>query len=244
MSNEEPKGVGAQDESWRSARAGRLRAHPGATSRAEGAPTGLHPLGVSLKHDGLLYVPPGYRSDQPAPLAVMFHGAGGSAPHGMALLRPLADELGLLLLAPGSQGPTWDVILEDFGPDVHALDEALTQVFAHYAVDPARVALGGFSDGASYALSLGLGNGDLFRHIIAFSPGFAVPPRQLGTPRIFMSHGTEDRVLSIDRCSRRLERVFARARYDVTYREFEGPHIVPEDLRREAVRWWLDGTVH
>jgi phospholipase/carboxylesterase len=34
------------------------------------------------------------------------------------------------------------------------------------------VALGGFSDGASYALSLDLTNGDLFASLIAFSPGF------------------------------------------------------------------------
>lgn len=95
-------------------------------------------------------------------------------------------------------------------------DEALAHTFEHYTVDPSRVAIGGFSDGASYALSLGLGNGDLFRHIIAFSPGFAVPPRQLGSPRIFMSHGTKDRVLP----------------------------IVPEEMMREAVHWWVEGTVH
>jgi predicted esterase len=243
MSNRQKGETGRQDESWQSARSGRLRAQPG-TPRNEDGPVGLHPLGVSLGHDAILYVPPGYQPDQPAPLAVMFHGAGGSARHGLELLQPLADDSNLLLLAPGSQGPTWDVIVEDFGPDVHAIDAALAHTFERYAVDPARVAIGGFSDGASYALSLGLGNGDLFRHVIAFSPGFAVPPRQLGTPRIFMSHGTQDRVLPIDRCSRRLMRVFERAGYDVNYREFDGPHIVPEEMMREAVHWWLEGTVH
>jgi predicted esterase len=243
MADKQKAEAGRQDEAWRSARAGRLRAHP-ATPRSEGAPAGMHPLGVSLGHDGILYVPPGYRPDHPAPLAVMLHGAGGSARHGLDLLLPLADEANLLLLAPSSQGPTWDVIVEDFGPDVHAIDQALAHAFEHYAVDPARVAIGGFSDGASYALSLGLGNGDLFRHILAFSPGFAVPPRQLGTPRIFMSHGTDDRVLPIDRCSRRLVRVFERAGYDVNYREFEGPHVVPEEMTREAVHWWLEAAVH
>lgn len=34
----------------------------------------------------------------------------------------------------------------------------------------------GFSDGASYALSLGLPNGNLFSHIVAFSPGFMRAP--------------------------------------------------------------------
>ncbi len=36
----------------------------------------------------------------------------------------------------------------------------------------------GFSDGASYALSLGVPNGDLFTHIVAFSPGFMRLPDQ------------------------------------------------------------------
>ena len=242
MSDEGPKGARGEDASWNSARAGRLRAHP-EPPRSEDAPVGLHPLGDGHPRDGLLYVPPSYRPEHPAPLAVMFHGAGSSARYGMELLQSQADDAGFLLLAPSSQGPTWDMLLDSFGPDVHALDEALAHVFAHYSVDPARLAMGGFSDGASYALSLGLGNGELFRYLIAFSPGFASPPRQLGTPRIFMSHGTEDRVLPIDRCSRRLERVFARARYDVNYREFEGPHVVPDEVRSAAVRWWLEAPL-
>lgn len=45
---------------------------------------------------------------------------------------------------------------------------------AGVAIDPAHVAIGGFSDGASCALSLGLVNGDLFTHVMAFSPGLVV----------------------------------------------------------------------
>ncbi|WNG39201.1 phospholipase [Archangium violaceum] len=242
MTSREKVEAGQRDAAWRSARQGHLRARPG-TPRTQGAP-GLHPLGLSLGHDGIIYVPPAYRPDQPAPLAVMLHGAGGSAQHGLELLLALADEANAILLAPGSRGPTWDVIVDDYGPDVQFIDQALAHVFEQYAVDPARVAIGGFSDGASYALSLGIGNGDLFRHIIAFSPGFAVPPRRQGTPRIFMSHGTDDRVLPIDRCSRRLVQVFERAGQDVHYVEFKGPHVVPEEMTREAVRWWLEGAVH
>jgi predicted esterase len=37
----------------------------------------------------------------------------------------------------------------------------------------ATLAVSGFSDGASYALSIGPANGDLFTHVMAFSPGFA-----------------------------------------------------------------------
>jgi phospholipase/carboxylesterase len=51
---------------------------------------------------------------------------------------------------------------------------------------------------------VGITNGDLFTHVIAFSPGFLAPARQEGAPRLFISHGIHDTVLPIDRCSRRI----------------------------------------
>ena len=65
-------------------------------------------------------------------------------------------------------------------------------------------AVSGFSDGASYALSLGVANGDLFDSVIAFSPGVLAPRVSKGRPRFFVSRGTEDQVLPIGRTSRRL----------------------------------------
>jgi predicted esterase len=38
-------------------------------------------------------------------------------------------------------------------------------------IDPVRLAVGVFSDGASYALSLGIPSADLYTHVLAFSPG-------------------------------------------------------------------------
>jgi phospholipase/carboxylesterase len=113
----------------------------------------------------------------------------------------------------------------------------LTHVFANYAVDTMRLAVGGFSDGATYALSLGITNGDLFTHVIAFSPGFMVPAAQRGAPRLFVSHGTKDRILSIDACSRRIVRRVREGGYDVRYREFDGGHTVPPAVAREAFDW-------
>jgi len=231
----------------RQAGEGRIGARPQTPAPATVAEPGLHRLEVAAGRGGrgrdallgaLLYVPAGYRADRPAPLAVMLHGAGGTAEHGMSLLRDLADEAGLLLLAPGSRGPTWDVLLGGFGPDVAVVDAALAETFARCAVDPARIAVGGFSDGASYALSLGLTNGDLCTHVVAFAPGFMAPARQVGRPRCFVAHGMRDAVLPIDVCSRRLVPVLERAGYDVRYREFEGPHTVPPEVAREAVAWF------
>jgi phospholipase/carboxylesterase len=71
------------------------------------------------------------------------------------------------------------------------------------SVDARRLAVTGFSEGVSYVLSVGLPNGDLFTHVIAFSPGFASSAAYRGKPPVFVSHGTRDKVLPIDRCSRR-----------------------------------------
>jgi phospholipase/carboxylesterase len=182
-------------------------------------------------------VPSGYSPARPAPIVVLLHGAGSQARSGLAPLLELADDVGMILLAPDSRGSTWDVIRGGYGPDVATIDGLLDQVFTRLAVDRSRVALGGFSDGASYALSLGLTNGDLFTHLVAFSPGFSVPAEIHGRPAVYVSHGTEDRVLPIDRCSRRIAPSLKRAGYRVRYHEFDGGHTVPADVAREAVEW-------
>jgi predicted esterase len=198
---------------------------------------GVAPLASDASPEMLLYVPTGYAPARAAPLLVMLHGAGGRNEGMIDLMRGHADALGTLLLAPQSVGTTWDFIWGRYGVDVRALDAALARVFRDCHVDPARVALGGFSDGASYALSLGLSNGDLFTRLVAFSPGILAPAAYRGRPRAFVSHGTQDRVLAIDRTSRRFVPELQGAGYDVTYREFDGPHAVPPAVALEGARF-------
>ncbi|MBW4647715.1 MAG: phospholipase [Kastovskya adunca ATA6-11-RM4] len=214
---------------------GRLLARP--TQPTGTAPIGLQPLGLSTKRDGLLYVPKNYQASRPAPLVVMLHGAGGDARGGL-MLQNLADAAGLILLAPASRRQTWDVLFGEYGPDITLIDQALAQTFSRYAVDPTRLAIAGFSDGASYALSVGITNGDLFTHVIAFSPGFMAPASQVGSPRLFISHGTQDSVLPIDNCSRRIVPQVQRAGYDVVYREFDGSHTIPPAIALSALEWF------
>lgn len=113
----------------------------------------------------------------------------------------------------------------------------MEQAFSAVAVDGERIAVAGFSDGASYALGLGGANGGLFGAVVAFSPGFVLVAPLDGAPRFFVSHGTADDLLPIDRTSRRIVPALRGEGLDVTYREFSGPHIVPPEIAREAVDW-------
>ncbi len=203
--------------------------------------TGVQPLGLERGRDGYLFVPSRARLDASLPLVVMLHGAGGNGMHGLGPFLDRAEDGAVILLAPESRGSTWDVLMGGYGPDVDFVDRALEHTFSRYDVDPGRVAVEGFSDGASYALGLGLANGDLFGKIVAFSPGYVPPSREEGRPSIFVSHGIGDDVLPIDRCSRRIVPSLRRRGYDVRYREFDGGHEIPGDIIDDALEWLRGG---
>lgn len=210
---------------------GRLKTRPksGGTTSARGKTS----LGIGGTRDAILIMPSTIPAT-PLPLLVMLHGAGGSADRFLQRFGTLPDETGLPTLFVDSRGPTWDGIRGGFGPDVDFLDRALEKVFGMVAVDPARLAVGGFSDGATYALSLGLVNGDLFTRLVAFSPGFLFNTEAHGKPRVFISHGTADDILPIDRCSRVIVPGLKKGGYDVTFREFEGGHEVPRAIAEQG----------
>ena len=200
---------------------------------------GRHALDLDRGRDGVLLVPRGYSGTTPVPLIVMLHGAGGSGA-GVTGRFPFVEDTGAVVLAPDSRDErTWDVILGAFGPDVEFIAAALAHTRKVCNIDPRRVTLAGFSDGASYALSFGIATGDTFGRLIAFSPGVMQPQRAQGKPPIFISHGTTDRVIPIDLSSRVFVPRLQKLGYDVTYREFAGGHTVPEAIAREAFAWAL-----
>jgi phospholipase/carboxylesterase len=202
---------------------------------------GLYPLGFGRTRDGFLYVPTSYKADTPAPLALLLHGAGQEASELLTPMRPLADTAGLVLLAVDSRDRTWDAILGAFSADVQFIDRALAHAFSRVRIDATRVRIAGFSDGASYSLTLGIINGDLFSRVAAFSPGFIVNGPLNGKPKIFVTHGTRDTILPIDQTSRQLVPALKNAGYDVEYHEFDGGHGVPPTLLPQATTWLATG---
>jgi predicted esterase len=215
-----------------------LHARPQPVTTA--GPVGLQKLGIGGPRDSYFFVPQDYVPDRPMALVLLLHGAGGHAHDGLRVLLHLAEQNNLILVAPASHGSTWDIISSgSYGRDRDLADRALEHVFGTYAVDERHLGIGGFSDGASYALSLGLANGDLFTHVLAFSPGFVGPVTPIGRPAVFISHGRADAVLPIDPCSRTIVPRLRRAGYQVCYDEFDGPHVIPPDVAQHAVSWFL-----
>jgi phospholipase/carboxylesterase len=213
---------------------GRLTARPQLSVKTSAQ--GTHALGLEGARDAILHLPPN-ATTAPVPLLVLLHGAGGRGAGVLRRLGSAPDDAGVAVLAPDSRDSSWDAIRGGFGRDVTFVNRALERVFGTLAVEPERVAVGGFSDGATYAISLGLINGDLFRRVVAFSPGFVIEGLPHGQPRFFISHGTADPLLPIDRCSRLIVPELRKRGHDVTFREFPGGHEVPADIARDGLRW-------
>lgn len=213
---------------------GRLTARP--RDGVKTTSTGEIKLGLDRERDSILWLPQ-RAVESPLPLFVMLHGATQSAGDMFWYLGNAPEETGVAVLAPYSRDTTWDAIGGGFGIDVEFLNRALERVFENVSIDPKRISIGGFSDGASYGISLGLINGDLFTSIVAYSPGFVIDGTPNSKPRIFISHGTNDGILPIDRCGRRIAAQLKARGYDVTFREFEGDHEIPADVVREGLRF-------
>jgi phospholipase/carboxylesterase len=203
--------------------------------RAQEIPWGETRLGISDDgRDGTLYVPKTYEDGKPAPLVIMLHGLGGVATR---FAFPLAEELGIVVISPESREITWGQAAPGFDEDVKYIGAAFRKVTALLDIDSTRVALGGVSDGATYALSMGLAYGDTFNHLMIFAAGIPAPLRKRGKPKIFVGHGTEDHQMPIDDTARNWGPKLKAEGYNIIIREHPGGHGAPQPIVREAFEW-------
>ena len=200
---------------------------------------GEHVLEDEGGRRSLLYVPPTYDASKPAPFLLALHGATGSGDSMLRGTRPPAEKHGVVVLAPSSRDFTWDAIRGTFSTDFTRIDRMLTDVFDRCAIDPRHVGAVGFSDGATYAISMGIINGDVFTHIIGHSAGFIIPGPVHGRPKIYMSHGRQDNVLPIEQCGRRIASQLTRQAYVLRFDEFDGGHMASPEVRETAVSWFV-----
>jgi phospholipase/carboxylesterase len=202
-------------------------------------PPGRNRLGIAGERDAILFVPSGLDARERVPLIVMFHGAGGFPEKVLPFIEEHAERDKFLVLAPHSMYATWDIVIGGSGPDLERLDRALVEVTSRYRIDRNRLAFAGFSDGASYALSIGITNGDIASHVIAFSGGFMSVFTQEGAPKVFIAHGLADEQLPIETSGRANAARLKAAGYDVSYIEFNGPHAIQPAIAGMAIEFFL-----
>lgn len=213
----------------------RLRARIGAPRTL--VPAGQHPLALDTRRDGVLYVPASVPLEERKPLIVLLHHAGSSGARWLRTFAPRADALPAVVVAPDARSDAWELSPSRVDRDVLHIDQAIAAASRRAAIDPARVTFAGFADGASFALTVALANGDIVQSVVAFSPGFYAETTPIGRPRIFMAHGTADPVAPIVFSSRVIAAELRKRDYSVEYAEFEGGHELPVDVVDRAMAW-------
>ena len=216
---------------------GRLTARP--TTPTQVPQTGITSIPITVGVDGLVFFPTTYKASTPAPVAFLLHGAGQDASELIGPISTYAESRGLVLAAVTSTQGTWDAIHAVFGPDVQHINAALNWLFARCNVDASRLGVMGFSDGATYAIGLSRTNGDLFRRVNVYSPGFLIPVTSVGKPEFFITHGTQDPVLPIDTTRNVIVPTLRTAGYSVEYTEWNGGHGVSASLLEASVDWFV-----
>jgi predicted esterase len=191
-----------------------------------------------------LLVPDEVAPERRYPLVTVLHGAGRQDEALAKAYRDEPERRQALFLIPRSHHPTWDLIAAGDRPDLDFLEYAYSLVFRRYPIDPARQALLGYSDGASYALSIGLSNPRLFSAVMGWAAGFKLlDPRGPGSapnPRVLLEYGTHDQLFPFERIALPMKADLERLGYDLTFRVDQGGrHWPPSDFQREALDWFF-----
>ena len=179
------------------------------------------------------------------PLITVLHGAGRQDE---LLVRAYADEperRQAFFLVVRSFHPTWDLIAGGDGEDLAFLALAYEGIYGRYRIDAARQALVGYSDGATYALAVGLSNPRVFSAVMGWAAGYlAIDTANLAPddpkPRVLLEYGTHDQLFPFEHVAIPLRDTLERLGYDVTFRVDEGGiHWPSPGFQPAALDWFL-----
>jgi phospholipase/carboxylesterase len=203
----------------------------------------------ALPDDAVGYIP---ASAGPLPpLLVLLHGAGRERLLMTQHFEAQADKRGIVLLAPTSRGVTWDSVLDAEEPlsvdsplanrqshrftetrDARRVEAAIAALGKIVPVDRARTVLAGFSDGATFALAMGMARAHPFAAVIAWSPGIAIATAEPQRGRkVYVSHGRADPILNFATTCGEIVPLLQSEGADVTFLPFEGGHDAPVWLK-------------
>jgi poly(3-hydroxybutyrate) depolymerase len=162
-----------------------------------------------------------------------------------------ADARGIVLLAPDSEGATWDAVSEaeelpdrdsplanklshrfSRSRDADRVEAAIGALGKIIPVDRAHTVLAGFSDGATFALAMGMSRDHPFSAVIAWSPGIAIQTENPARGRrVFVSHGRQDALLKFGVTCGDIVPLVRSEGGDVTFLPFDGGHDAPKTVK-------------
>ena len=151
------------------------------TPRTGGLPEGVSAHTVELQFaqqtapcDVHVYVPPGLEEELAVPLLVLLHGTGGSGDSAHQGWHPVADHLGMVLLAPTEPGQNAGFRGDD--AERGAVLAALRWLRRRIDIDEDAIFLSGNSRGGHLTWDLGLRRADIWSGIL---PRFGGPRFEL-----------------------------------------------------------------
>ena len=150
-----------------------------------------------------------------------------------------------LFLVVRSTAPTWDLLIGEERPDLDFLEHAYAEIYRRVRVDHARQALIGYSDGASYALSVGLSNPQLFRALMGWAAGFVAIENEAAAPEVrrpavLVEYGTHDELFPFEQVAVPMREQLEAFGCAVTFRVDEGGRHWPSGtFQDEALDWFF-----
>ncbi len=222
----------------------------GVEPREEPSPSGL----VRLEHgasSAILLTPDEIDPGRRYPLFTVLHGAGRQDEALAVGYRREPARCQAFFLIPRSLEPTWDLIAGGERRDLDFLEYAYDLIYRRYPIDALQQSLIGYSDGASYALSVGLCNASMFSALMVWAAGFLVldpptadafrrSPASEPRPRIYLEYGTHDELFDFQQVAIPMRENLEKVGLDVTFSVDEGGRHWPSgSFHREALDWYF-----
>lgn len=208
---------------------------------------------------------PGEASEKP-PLLLLLHGYGSNE-HDLFSFAPYLDPRFLIVSARGPVmmmpgmcawfniefAPTGIIPdLAQFEQSLLLLGDFLDELPTAYQIDPRRVYLVGFSQGAMMSLSLALTQPDRVAGVVAMSGRLPEPARAAVVARkdlqdklkgkpVLVTHGVSDDLIPVQK-GRDIRDLLETLGTDLTYKEYAMGHEVRPEAFRD-IREWLSKTL-
>lgn len=209
-------------------------------------------MSVPLEH---VYVEPESDASGGAPAVFVLHGRGADEEDLLPIAQRFPDELAVVSLRAPDRlmgGYTWYELdlsggglhqsqphPEEFRRSLDLVSESLDAAVDVYDLDPDRLGLFGFSQGAITSLSTLLETPERVDWVVALHGYLAAshadlePDGVAGKP-VFVGAGTQDQVIPVSRAKAAAERLEA-VGADVTFGAYEAPHGVGPDELSDVV---------